>query len=547
MTASHATRPTLGVLAGLLAAATGELTATATRRGRSPSSGVARGLVDAAPAMLVDGGVALVGRADKPGLAVLAAGASGLAAAAAGTLAGRRPLLGAAVAAAPHALGGYLAVRRGDASARDTAAAAAAGMLTAATAVAPLRVLPSATLAAAAAATGAVVVADRRARRRGAAALRRRVALPVPARALPPVPSADAAPQDGVAPLLARPGELVVIDVTVPEPRTDPGAWRLEVGGEVERPLSLPLDEVLALPLEERDLLVVCVHNPVGGARMGCARWTGIGLADLLERAGVRDDDGWLVAEAVDGYTNVLPLAVARAHGFLAVGMAGQPLPREHGSPARLLVSGRHGQDGNLKWLRRLTVTGAPPLSYWGRRGWADGTYPVHPASRIDAPGTHAHLPPGEATVRGYAWAPPVGVDRVQLQVDDGPWTDATLGVDLGPDAWRPWTATWSPTLGRHQLRVRCRTTTGQWQDAATATPFPHGVRGIHAVPVHVGGGPAGPALRRVTGAAATRVGWAARSLAAWWDRRTAPLDPGSSPTAVSAGRRRRRPASPAP
>ena len=103
----------VGLLAGLLAAAAGEITASATRRGRSPSSGLARGLVDAAPAVLVDGGVALVGRADKPGLAVLAAGATGLAAATGGVLAGRRPVLGGAVAALPHVLGGCLALRPG--------------------------------------------------------------------------------------------------------------------------------------------------------------------------------------------------------------------------------------------------------------------------------------------------------------------------------------------------------------------------------------------------------------------------------------------------
>ncbi len=527
MTAHHIARPGTGLLAGLLAAAAGEITASATRRGRSPSSGLARGLVDTAPAMLVDGGVALVGRADKPGLAVLAGGTSGLAATVGGALAGRRPLLGAAVAAVPHALGGYLALRRGDASTRDTAAATAAGMLTAATAVAPLPVRVPAVLSAGAAATAAVVATDRQARLRAAAALRDRVTLPSPARPLPPVPATAAAAQPGAAPLLAEPGELVVIDVTVPEPRTDLDAWRLQVDGEVGKPLSLTLPELLALPLAERDLLMVCVHNPVGGDRMGCARWTGISLAALLERADVADENGWLVAEAVDGYTNVLPLDVARAHGFLAVGMAGQPLPREHGSPARLLVSGRHGQDGNLKWLRRLTVTATPPLSYWGSRGWADGTYPVHPGSRIDTPRTHAHLKSGEVTVRGYAWAPPVGIDRVQLQIDGGPWIDATLGIDLGRDAWRPWTANWTATPGRHQLRVRCRTTTGHWQEEATSTPFPHGVRGIHITPVHVGGGPAGPALRRLTGEGVTRASWAARSVAAWRHRQP------SSPTAA--------------
>jgi hypothetical protein len=60
----------------------------------------------------------------------------------------------------------------------------------------------------------------------------------------------------------------------------------------------------------------------------------------------------------------------------------------------------------------------------------------VHPASRIDAPAAHARITPGEVTVRGYAWAPPVGVEAVQLQIDGGAWTDADLGVDLGPGAW---------------------------------------------------------------------------------------------------------------
>ncbi|WP_337060626.1 hypothetical protein [Kineococcus sp. G2] len=135
-------RRRVGMLAGVLAAAAGEVAACASERGRSPSSGLARGLVDAAPAVLVDAGVALVGRADKPGLAVLAAGASALAAAAGGHLAEHRPVLGAAVAGAPHALGSFLALRRGDASAPGTIAAAAVGVLVSATAVVPLRARP---------------------------------------------------------------------------------------------------------------------------------------------------------------------------------------------------------------------------------------------------------------------------------------------------------------------------------------------------------------------------------------------------------------------
>jgi DMSO/TMAO reductase YedYZ molybdopterin-dependent catalytic subunit len=509
-----------GARAGLLATAVGEITASTSRRGRSPSSGLARGLVDLSPAQLVDGGVALVGRADKPGLVAIAAGASAAAAATGAALAPRSAVLGTATAAAPHALGGYLALRHRDASTSGPLAAAAAGVLLAALATAPVRPplrLRTATVVAAAVAG---VAADRLARRRDSRELHERVALPVPARPLPPAPAGDATRPPGVAPLLLGPGDFPVIDITVPEPRVDLDDWRLEVAGEVGAPLVLSLTELLDLPLEERDLLMVCVHNPVGGDRMGCARWTGVPVADLLNRVGVRDrEGGWLVVESVDGYTNVLPLAEAMDRAFLAVGMAGQPLPREHGSPCRLLVPGRTGQGGQTKWVRRLTVTSTAPLSYWGRRGWLDGSYPVHPSARIDVPGPHGRVAPGESALHGYAWAPPAGVGAVQVQVDEAPWRDADLGADLGPDAWRPWSTTWRATPGRHRLRVRCRAADGEEQEDATTTPYPHGVRGIHSVTVHVGGSPAGPVARRLLDEVRTRLSWSVRSVTAWRDR----------------------------
>lgn len=438
--------------------------------------------------------------------------------------------MGAVVAATPHALGGYLALRRADTTRTATvtaaATAAAAGSLVAASAVAPVAVSPRTALAVTAAAAAAVVGADRYARHRAAVMFRARVVLPPPARPRAPVsPTVAGAGMHagrGGAPLLAQPGELVVVDVNVPEPSVDVTTWRFQVDGDVPTPLSFTLADLLGWPLEERDMLMVCVHNPVGGSRMGCARWTGISLADLLQRAGVATDDGWLVAEAVDGYSTVVPVQVARQHGFLALGMAGRPLPREHGSPARLLISGRHGQDGGTKWLRRLTLTSAPPRSYWGRRGWVDGAYPVHPGSRIDQPAPHRRLAPGPSSARGYAWAPPDGVDAVQLSVDDGPWTDTDLGADLGPHAWRAWSATWPATPGAHRLRVRCHSRADGWQDPVTTAPYPHGVHGLHDVPVRVGGGPVGPAARVVSAALTTRVRWAACSMAAWRRRATA-------------------------
>jgi hypothetical protein len=177
MTAHHssaARHGRAGPLAGLLAAAAGELTVSATRRGRSPSSGLARGLVDASPAMLVDGGVALVGRAEAgPGRArrrCQRAGCggrrhTGRPPAAARRRRGHRPAgLRRLPRAAPRRR-----LRPGHRR-RDRRR-----KLTAATAVAPLPVRPPAVLAAAAAGAAAVVAADRRARCRGVAALCGRV------------------------------------------------------------------------------------------------------------------------------------------------------------------------------------------------------------------------------------------------------------------------------------------------------------------------------------------------------------------------------------
>jgi DMSO/TMAO reductase YedYZ molybdopterin-dependent catalytic subunit len=470
--------------------------------------------------MLVDGGVALVGQADKPGLVVIAASVSGAAAAAGGALASRNAVLGAATAAFPHALGGLLALKHGDASTSGTAAATAAGVLVATAAIAPARPAPRIAIAAAAAAAAVAVANDRRARRRAAAELCERVKLPLPTRALAPNCAGEAGQPPGIAPLLFEPGEFPVIDITVPEPRVDLASWQLQVDGEVTTPFTMTMPDLLDLPLEERDLLMICVHNPVGGDRMGCARWTGISIADLLDRAGVStQEDGWLVVEAVDGYSNVLPLAEARERAFLAIGMAGQPLPREHGSPARLLVPGRTGQDGQTKWVRRLRVTNTPPLSYWGERGWLDGTYPVHPSARIDFPGSHGRVTAGSITIRGYAWAPPAGVDSVQVQIDGGPWLEADLGTDLGSGAWRPWSREWTAPSGSHRLRVRCRPVGGEWQDGTDTTPYPSGVRGIHTVTVHVGGGIIGPVALRLVDEASTRLSWSVRSVAAWRDR----------------------------
>jgi DMSO/TMAO reductase YedYZ molybdopterin-dependent catalytic subunit len=247
----------------------------------------------------------------------------------------------------------------------------------------------------------------------------------------------------------------------------------------------------------EVDALLVCVHKPIGGHQMGNGRWTVVPLAALLDRAG-----GVLLARSVDGFTVELPLDVALAHAMVAVGLDGEPLPFRNGFPARLLVPGRYGYAGNVKWLAGLDRRGAARPSgasgYWTSRGWPAGAGRVGPGSRIDVPRAGARLGAGPVTVAGYAWAPPGGVAAVGVSVDQGPWRPAQVADDLSPLSWRAWTYTWNGTPGAHALRVRCRGVDGD-QAERDAAPYPHGPAGVHTVPVRVvAEGRTGPLLYAV-------------------------------------------------
>lgn len=94
----------------------------------------------------------------------------------------------------------------------------------------------------------------------------------------------------GLPSFITPPEEFYKVDVTFPAPRVDPARWRLRVDGAVDAPLELTLAGLLALGASEIDALLVCVHNPVGGHRMGNGRWTAVSLAAVLDRAGLPDD-----------------------------------------------------------------------------------------------------------------------------------------------------------------------------------------------------------------------------------------------------------------
>ena len=166
---------------------------------------------------------------------------------------------------------------------------------------------------------------------------------------------------------------------------------------------------------------------------------------------------------------------------MVCVGMNGEPLPREHGFPVRMVIPGLYGFISATKWLTRLTLTTYDDeQAYWTDRDWATDA-PIKISARIDTPRALAKLDAGETIIGGIAWASTTGgVAKVEVQVDGGGWKEATLGPDGGNDYWRQWYYRWDAEPGQHSIAARVTTATARSRAAARANPFPDGASGIH-------------------------------------------------------------------
>jgi DMSO/TMAO reductase YedYZ molybdopterin-dependent catalytic subunit len=225
----------------------------------------------------------------------------------------------------------------------------------------------------------------------------------------------------------------------------------------------------------------------VGGDLVGNARWLGVPLRTLLERAGVRPGGTQLLGRSVDGFTAGFPTetALRLEHAMVAVGMNGEPLPTDHGFPARIVVPGLFGYVSATKWLSEIELTGSSVEGYWIPRGWAKEG-PVLTQSRIDVPARDSTVAAGPQVVAGVAWAPTRGIRAVEVRVDDGPWQPAELAEPLGDECWRQWQYRWTAEPGEHRLSVRATDGDGEVQTEQRAPVAPSGATGYHRRDVQV-------------------------------------------------------------
>jgi sulfite dehydrogenase len=285
--------------------------------------------------------------------------------------------------------------------------------------------------------------------------------------------------------------------------------YRLEIGGRVNKPLSLSLSD-LRKKFEPVSMVALaqCAGNSRslfeprvpggqwGNGAMGNARWAGVRLKDVLDAAGVQAGAIQVGLHGLDvppqpktpPFAKSLDIDHARdGEVIIAYEMNGDPLPMLNGFPVRLVVPGWYATYW-VKALSSITVLDQPLKTFWMDKAYRipDNAQanedPAHlsattvPINKMSVHSIFVTPQPGETLhaakpclLAGVANDGGSGVRRVEISNDGGQtWTDAELGADLGKYSWRRWQAKWTPPAkGSYRLVVRATSGSGDTQATA--------------------------------------------------------------------------------
>lgn len=292
-----------------------------------------------------------------------------------------------------------------------------------------------------------------------------------------------------ISPAITPNDDFYTISKNFIDPDPDRGEnWSITIDGVVERPLTMTRADLEAIARPEFVSTLTCISNPIGGPLIGTAAWVGAPLAQVLERAGVGPGAVKVILEGEDGYTDSIPIERAMApEPAIVWTMNGEPLPKSHGTPVRLIVPGLYGIK-NVKWLTKITVSNEDYEGYWQQREWTD-TAIIKTSSRIDVPGDRGVVAAGTNQIGGVAFAGDRGIQAVEVSTDGGEtWTDAPIIENSSPAglSWVIWRTEWLAKTGSHELVVRATDGTGDVQTDEPAPELPDGASGWHRISVGV-------------------------------------------------------------
>lgn len=253
-------------------------------------------------------------------------------------------------------------------------------------------------------------------------------------------------------------------------PEFDEAKHTLKIDGLVEKPKTLSMDDIKALPKEERLMTLECSGNGAGKGFMGAvynSKWTGTPLAPLLKSVGIKPEGKEVVFFGMDEKVEQIrkekvltpfgrSLSIEDASDpnlLLAYERNGEPLEKRNGAPLRLIYPGRYGI-ANVKWLRQIEIRDRRYVGRFMGRDYVtirgekrDGKVVFIETSvfkmnlkSIVARVTRGETKDGAVPLKAYGavWGDGTPIDRVEVKVDDGKWQTATL--DEEPRSKYCWT-----------------------------------------------------------------------------------------------------------
>jgi DMSO/TMAO reductase YedYZ molybdopterin-dependent catalytic subunit len=310
-------------------------------------------------------------------------------------------------------------------------------------------------------------------------------------------------------------------------PEVDEHGWRLRVDGDAAgSPLELTMDDLRRLDSVEVTAVCQCSGNRRGlfqphvpgvqwsNGAMGNARWRGVRLKEVLDKAGMRQNAVEVAFDGADGpvidktpdFQKSLPIWKALDENTLiAIEMNGAPLPHWNGFPARLVVPGWTA----TYWMKHLTsisVLAKPFDGFWMKSAYRvpTRTFPIiehfltqateanEPITEILVNSLITNIADGQRVgvgrpveLRGIAWDGGYGIRAVEISSDDGKtWRNAALGQDAGRFSFRSWGYRWTPQkAGRQTILARASNHLGQTQ-STRLIPNPAGY--YHNLPARV-------------------------------------------------------------
>lgn len=304
----------------------------------------------------------------------------------------------------------------------------------------------------------------------------------------------------------------------------DAESWRLTIGGEVERPITLKLADISKLPPHSVVNTLECAGNGRGFYRpqvsgvqwgkgaVGTARFSGPRLRDVLQHAGIKPNGKHVMFRGMDEvpgkvppFVRSLPIEkVLDADTLLATHMNGAPLTKHHGFPARVLAPGWVGA-ASCKWLTEIKILTSEFEGNFMNPGYRLPNTPVKPGGAVKPEDTHpltalnvksvitapledSRVTAGPVSVHGAAWAGEAEVVKVEVSTDAGAsWKTATLGHDQARYAWRLRSYEWNATSGDHTIFSRATDSQGRTQPAAGVwNPSGYLYNAVDQVTVHV-------------------------------------------------------------